>query len=70
MKHMVDSYKVVKDGKTIDEFIFYRDGNHASIYNKTACLFDGYHPEACGWWKDHLENDIPLIKMMGFEIVK
>ena len=70
MKKMIDGFKITKDGKTIDEFCYYVDSNnHASISNKSGCLFDGFKLEAEEKWSE-IRKDMKMCESFGFTIKK
>lgn len=69
MKKTIDCFKMVQNGKVIDEFILRTDSNnHAVISNKGGILFDGYYPEATEKWVE-IRNDMAMCAMLGIELV-
>lgn len=66
----LDGFKVMKDGKVVDEFTCYRRGNIYEIFNNSGTLFsnDSYI-EAEAYWNKLISIGEQMDKF-GFEIIK
>lgn len=70
MRTFIEGFKVMKDGKAVDEFTYYRRGNIYEIFNNSGTLFsnDSYIEAEVYWDKIMSINE--QMDKFGFEIIK